>query len=561
MKIITDFSKLILKWLVICLIVGFLAGASSAFFLYTLNWATQFREGHLWLIFLLPLGGLMIGLLYHYYGKEVVKGNNLILEEYEKPEKTIPLKMAPLVYIGTILTHFFGGSAGREGTAVQMSTAIADQFTAVFNLSVQERKIILIIGVSGGFASVFGTPLTGAVFALELLYFSRVSVKSIIPSFLTAYIAYYTVEFFQISHTHYQHPIVPAISIQIILWIILVGILSGLSARMFSTSVHFFSTKAKEFISYPPLRPFFGGIMDAFRQPKYSYYMFMSQRENNHTEGLADTGPMVYIAHEMTPFSPKDVTVYSNCDEVRLTFLENGNVKTNKRDINRKGMPYPIITFTDMYDFMTCKWKARANKQDEVYLLAEGIKDGKVVAIHKVAPSGQANKIILTVDHDNMGLLANGSDFVTLIASVVDKNENVKRLNNNSVRFSIEGEGRILGSNEAQSISAEVLWGTAPILVQSTTKAGKIRITASVDLEGENTPLSGQIEIVSINNNVFEIFNQNEVNEIKNNVVNKTTSKSLLDNELEVKRLRKELNSYKLKEVEDQQKEFGVGIN
>lgn len=263
MKSIPVFSKIILKWLVICIIVGILAGTSSAFFLYTLNWATQFRDGHLSLIFLLPIGGLLIGLLYHYYGNEAVKGNNLILEEYEKPEKTIPLIMAPLVYIGTILTHFFGGSAGREGTAVQMSTAIADQFTGAFKLSKEERRIILIIGISGGFSSVFGTPLTGAVFAIELLYFSRVSLKSVIPSLLTAYIAYYTVEFFQISHTHYPHPVVPEITLQIIPWIILVGIFSGLSARLFSTSVDFFSTKAKEIICYPPLRPFIGGLIFA----------------------------------------------------------------------------------------------------------------------------------------------------------------------------------------------------------------------------------------------------------------------------------------------------------
>ena len=258
-----SFFSLILKWLVICLVVGILAGASSSLFLYTLQWATDFRTSHLWLVFLLPIGGLLIGYLYHYYGNGVSKGNNVILEEYENPDKTIPLKMAPMVYIGTLLTHFFGGSAGREGTAVQMSTAIADQFTGVFKLSAQERKIILIIGISGGFASVFGTPLTGAVFAIELLYFSRVSFKSIIPSFLTAYVAFYTVEFFQIAHTHYPKPFVPEIHLQIIPWILFVGILCGLSARMFSTSVHYFSSKAKEFVSYPPLRPFFGGLIFA----------------------------------------------------------------------------------------------------------------------------------------------------------------------------------------------------------------------------------------------------------------------------------------------------------
>lgn len=263
MKAIFQFVLHLLKWLLICIIVGILAGASSSLFLYTLQWATDFRSDHLWLVFLLPIGGLLIGYLYHYYGNGVSKGNNVILEEYENPQQTIPLKMAPMVYIGTLLTHFFGGSAGREGTAVQMSSAIADQFTGIFKLSARERKIILIIGISGGFASVFGTPLTGAVFAIELLYFSRVSSKSIIPSFLTAYVAFYTVEFFRIAHTHYPKPYIPELHLQIIPWILFVGILCGLSARIFATSVHFFSTKAKEFVSFPPLRPFFGGLIFA----------------------------------------------------------------------------------------------------------------------------------------------------------------------------------------------------------------------------------------------------------------------------------------------------------
>ena len=162
----TNYLLLFFKWILICLIIGILAGASSSLFLYTLNVATDFREAHLWMVFLLPIAGLAIGYLYHYYGNGVSKGNNVILEEYEKPHTIIPLKMAPMVYIGTILSHLFGGSAGRVGTVVQMSTAIADQFTGVFKLSKQERKIILIIGISGGFASVFGTPLTGAVFAI-----------------------------------------------------------------------------------------------------------------------------------------------------------------------------------------------------------------------------------------------------------------------------------------------------------------------------------------------------------------------------------------------------------
>lgn len=258
-----NFLGLIMKWVLLCILVGVLAGASSALFLYTLNWATTFRDGHLWLIFLLPIAGLVIGLLYHYYGKEVVKGNNLILEEYERPRNIIPLKMAPLVYAGTLLTHFFGGSAGREGTAVQMSTAIADQFTGLFELTKQERKIILIIGISGGFSSVFGTPLTGAIFAIEVLYFSRISFKSILPSFLTAYIAFYTVELLHIPHTHYPKPYFPEIHLNIIPWLVFAGIVFGLTARIFSTTVHFIQLNVKNLITYPPLRPFYGGLIFA----------------------------------------------------------------------------------------------------------------------------------------------------------------------------------------------------------------------------------------------------------------------------------------------------------
>lgn len=262
-KSIINLSGLIFKWILICFIFGILAGASSSLFLYTLNWATEFRESHLWMVFLLPIAGLAIGYLYHYYGNDVSKGNNVILEEYEKPHTIIPLKMAPMVYIGTILTHLFGGSAGREGTAVQMSTAIADQFTGIFKLSQQERKVILISAISAGFASVFGTPITAAVFALELLIFSGVSYKSILPSFLTAYIAYFTVEFFQIPHTIYPKPFVTEMNLQIIPWLLFAGIVFGLTARIFSTSVHYFTEKAKEFISFPPLRPFIGGLIFA----------------------------------------------------------------------------------------------------------------------------------------------------------------------------------------------------------------------------------------------------------------------------------------------------------
>lgn len=304
--------------------------------------------------------------------------------------------------------------------------------------------------------------------------------------------------------------------------------------------------------------PFYGGLMDVFRQPKYSYYMFMAQRPAVKNDRNAGSGPMVYIAHEMTPFSGKDVTVYSNCDEVRLTFNKGGKTYTYKKDKNRPGMPSPVITFPDVYDFMMDKAFSRTQKQDDVYLLAEGLIDGKVVATHKVVPARRPEKILLWMDNEGTDLKADGSDFVTVVAAVADKNGNIKRLNNYNIRFSIEGEGRLLGGPGVLANPVPVKWGTAPVLVQSTLKPGKIRITASVLFEGSQMPISGELEFESkpsVFPLVYDAVDAACIPLGSASAGQNTTSKT--DAEREVERLRKELNTLKLKEVERQQSEFG----
>lgn len=304
--------------------------------------------------------------------------------------------------------------------------------------------------------------------------------------------------------------------------------------------------------------PFYGGLMDVFRQPKYSYYMFMAQRPAVKNDRNAGSGPMVYIAHEMTPFSGKDVTVYSNCDEVRLTFNKGGKTYTYKKDKNRPGMPSPVITFPDVYDFMVDKAFSRTQKQDDVYLLAEGLIDGKVVATHKVVPARRPEKILLWMDNEGTDLKADGSDFVTVVAAVADKNGNIKRLNNYNIRFSIEGEGRLLGGPGVLANPVPVKWGTAPVLVQSTLKPGKIRITASVLFEGTQMPISGELEFESKPSVFPLVYDAADAARIplgSASAGQNTASKT--DAEREVERLRKELNTLKLKEVERQQSEFG----
>lgn len=304
--------------------------------------------------------------------------------------------------------------------------------------------------------------------------------------------------------------------------------------------------------------PFYGGLMDVFRQPKYSYYMFKAQRSPEVRNTIAETGPMVYIAHEMTPFSSKDVTVYSNCEEVRLTFNKGGKTHSYQKQKDRKGLPSPIILFPDVYDFMVDKALSRQGKQEEVYLLAEGLIGGKVVATHKVRPARRAEKILLWLDNEGVQLEANGSDFVTVVAGVADKNSSIKRLNNYYINFQISGEGRILGDASILANPAPVRWGTAPILVQSTLKAGKIKVTANVLFEGSQMPVSAVIEFESKPSRIPLIYSEKEASQIDiaKEVVEKENTQNIAL-KMKLEQVQKELNTLKLKEVERQQTEFG----
>ena len=249
------------KWIFICLVLGVIVGGISAFFLISLEWVTNYRESNLWVIALLPVGGLVIGLSYHLLGKGVEKGNNLLLDEIQSPKKHIPFKMAPLVLFGTLLTHLVGGSAGREGTAVQIGGAIADRFKKTFKLSNRDRKIILIAGISAGFASVFGTPLAGGIFALEVVVLGRLRLDAIVPSFLAAIFANYFCEIWDVPHTHYHISTVAEMTPVNLLWSLLAGIIFGLVAMLFSKSKTFWGNLFKKMINYPPLRPVVGGVI------------------------------------------------------------------------------------------------------------------------------------------------------------------------------------------------------------------------------------------------------------------------------------------------------------
>lgn len=301
--------------------------------------------------------------------------------------------------------------------------------------------------------------------------------------------------------------------------------------------------------------PFYGGIMDAFRQPKLSYYMFCAQRpveKNNRL--IAESGPMVFIANAMTPFSPKDVTVYSNCDEVRLTYCKNGKQFIYKKEKTDEGMPSPIITFKDVWDVMYDKQLARKNKHEESYLLAEGIVDGKVVATHKVMPARRPSKIILWADNEGTETIADGSDLITVIAAIADENGNIKRLNNYHIKFEIEGPGELVASKETFTNPREVQWGTAPILVRAKAQTGNIKVKASVVPNGTHTPISAELIIPTTKAIHPLIADEDELN-LQLKTHRNQQNLSSYDHGQSSDEVRKQ-SQMRLKEVEKQQSDF-----
>lgn len=245
--------------------------------------------------------------------------------------------------------------------------------------------------------------------------------------------------------------------------------------------------------------PYWGGIFDAFRQPKYAYYMFRSQTAANLNHPLAESGPMVYIAHEMSQFSDKDVVVFSNCDSVRLSIYD-GTRSWTKPVVHAKGhMPNAPVVFENVWDFWEARGYSYVQKNwKKVNLVAEGIRNGEVVCTTKKMPSRRSTKLQLRVDYQNSPLVADGSDFIVVVAEVTDDSGNVRRLAKENVVFTVEGEGEIIGDATIGANPRAVEFGSAPVLIRSTRKAGKIKVKARVQYEGTHAPTPAEIEIESV---------------------------------------------------------------
>jgi H+/Cl- antiporter ClcA len=257
----------LLFWTLLVIPVGILAGSASALFLWSLDRVTELRWRHGWLLFLLPVAGMILAWVYHRVGKSAEGGHNLILDQIHEPGGGVPTRMAPLILVGTLVTHLFGGSAGREGTAVQMGGSLASAYGRLAKVGAENMRILLMAGVAAGFGSVFGTPLTGAVFAMEVLVIGRVQSDALIPLLVASVVGDVTCSAWGVHHAIYHIGIADSsrhlalLDASLMAKVVLMGLLCGLISRLFAELTHGLQHTFQRYVPSAPARAALGGAL------------------------------------------------------------------------------------------------------------------------------------------------------------------------------------------------------------------------------------------------------------------------------------------------------------
>jgi H+/Cl- antiporter ClcA len=255
-----DHAASVLRWALILVPMAAAVGTLCAAFLWSLDAVTRLRFALPWLLYLLPLGGFVVGLLYHVTGRSVEGGNNLIVEQIHEPGGGVPLRMAPLIFFGTVVTHLFGGWAGREGTAVQLGGSLASGVGRALHLDAGATRVLLMTGIAAGFGAVFGTPIAGAVFALEVLAIGRVEYRALVPCLVAALVGDWTCLAFGIRHAVYHVAALVPVDALLVVKAGIAGIAFGLVGLAFAEANHALGGWLKRLVPYGPLRPVIGGL-------------------------------------------------------------------------------------------------------------------------------------------------------------------------------------------------------------------------------------------------------------------------------------------------------------
>jgi len=254
-----EYIKAFLKWVIISVIIGGISGIVGSVFHIAVDLATEFRTESPWIILFLPLAGLLIIFIYSLAKNQGAIDTNRVLEAVKSDEK-VPIVMAPLIFISTVITHLFGGSAGREGAALQLGGSIGYNAGKLLKLNKYDMHIIVMSGMSGVFAALFGTPLTAAVFALEVVFVGVIFHAGLVPSVISAITAYGVAGLFGISPVRFAVNTVTLTPFTFGKTLVL-ALLCALVSILFCKTIHFTEKLGEKYLKNKYLRTFTGGII------------------------------------------------------------------------------------------------------------------------------------------------------------------------------------------------------------------------------------------------------------------------------------------------------------
>lgn len=255
-----NYIRTFFKWLVISLFVGGVGGFVGALFHLSIDYVTKVRMGNSWVVFLLPLGGVVIVFLYKVSGMWENGGTNNVINSVKEKEK-VPAKLAPLIFVSTVITHFLGGSSGREGAALQLGGSIGAQTARIFRQEHMNENIVIMCGMSSVFSALFGTPITAAVFAIEVISVGIMYYAGLVPCILSAMVAYGVAGMFGIKPVHFDISGIPVPGVLSVGKVMAVAALCAVVSIVFCVSMKGTAKLMKRVVKNDYLKAVLGGVV------------------------------------------------------------------------------------------------------------------------------------------------------------------------------------------------------------------------------------------------------------------------------------------------------------